>query len=388
MNFIGGESSSFTHAPQPILSRRTMNIQPLRGIKVLDFSTLLPGPLASLMLAEAGADVVKVERPNGGDDMRRFAPEFGADSAVFALLNRGKKSMTIDLKDPAQKARVIEMVRDSDIVIEQFRPGVMDRLGLGYDALREIKPRIVYCSITGYGQSGPKAQVAGHDLNYLAETGMLSNSADANGHPVLPPGLIADIGGGALPAVFNILLALRHAESSGVGCKLDVSMSDNLFAWQYTPLALSFVGQQSKPGSELNFGGSPRYQLYPTADGRYLAAAPMEQKFWDAFCELIGLEAALRDDSRDPGKTMAAVERIIAQRTSTQWRETFAGMDVCCSIVLTMNEALADPHFTERGLFKSTVKSGAATMPALPVPLAPVFRQPPGCEDSPDYVQS
>jgi alpha-methylacyl-CoA racemase len=362
-----------------------MNIQPLRGVKVLDFSTLLPGPLASLILAEAGAEVIKVERPNGGDDMRRFAPEFGSDSAIFSLLNRGKKSVTINLKDPLQKERIFEMVRDSDIVIEQFRPGVMARLGLSYDTLREINPRIVYCSITGYGQTGPKALVAGHDLNYIAETGVLSNSADANGRPILPPGLMADIGGGTLPAVFNILLALRHAESTGVGCQLDVSMSENLFAWQYTALALSHVGHPLKPGKELNFGGSARYQIYPTADGRYLAAAPMEQHFWDNFCELIGLDPALRDDARDPEKTIAEVEKIIAQRTSTQWQEAFSGKDVCCSVVLSIDEALDDPHFKSRGLFKSTVKSGDSTMPALPVPLAPIFQQPPGCQTSPEY---
>jgi alpha-methylacyl-CoA racemase len=363
-----------------------MNIQPLHGIKVLDFSTLLPGPLASLILAEAGAEVIKIERPNGGDDMRRFAPDFGADSGCFALLNRGKKSMTINLKDAAQQERVFQMVRESDIVIEQFRPGVMDRLGFGYDVLREIKPRIVYCSITGYGQTGPKAQLAGHDLNYLAETGMLSLSRDASGRPALPPGLIADIGGGALPAVFNILLALRHAERTGTGCKLDIAMADNIFAWQYTALALASIGQEAKPGGELNTGGSPRYQIYPTADGRFIAAAPMEQIFWNNFCDVIGLDQALRDDLAAPAKTMAAVEAIIAQRTGAEWAQLFAGRDVCCSVVLSVNEALADPQFHARRLFEPTVTSGDKIMPALPVPLAPIFKQAPDCKRSPDYA--
>jgi alpha-methylacyl-CoA racemase len=363
-----------------------MHIQPLHGIKVLDFSTLLPGPLASLMLAEAGADVLKIERPNGGDDMRRFAPEFGADSAVFALLNRGKRSMTVDLKDPGQRDHVLQMLRETDVVIEQFRPGVMDRLGMGYEALRAINPALVYCAITGYGQDGPKARTAGHDLNYIAETGLLSQAADADNRPVLPPGLIADIGGGALPAVMNILLALRHAESTGEGCRLDVSMSDNLFAWQYTALALTSLGREPKPGKELTTGGSPRYQLYRTADARYLAVAPLEQHFWDNFCELIGLDAALRNDSHDPEKTIAAVAEIIARRTSDEWQHVFSGKDVCCSTVLTTAEALEDPHFHARGLFNATVTSGRSAMPALPVPIAPVFRSPPEPRAAPEYA--
>ncbi len=363
-----------------------MNIQPLHGVRILDFSTLLPGPLASLILAEAGAEVIKVERPNGGDDMRRFAPEFGADSGCFALLNRGKKSVTINLKDAAQREQVVQMVRKSDIVIEQFRPGVMERLGLGYEVLREANPRIVYCSITGYGQNGPKVQLAGHDLNYLAETGMLSLSCDSEGRPVLPPGLIADIGGGALPAVLNILLALRHVESTGAGCKLDISMSDNIFAWQYTALALASTGRQAKSGGELNTGGSPRYQVYRTSDDRFIAAAPMEKIFWDNFCDAIGLEPALREDLADPAKTIAAVEKIIVQRTSAEWQQIFSGRDVCASMVLSTKEALADSHFRARGLFEPTVRSGDRTMPALPVPIAPIFKQPPDCKSSPDYV--
>ncbi|MBV6274275.1 CoA transferase [Alcaligenaceae bacterium CGII-47] len=363
-----------------------MNIQPLEGIKVLDFSTLLPGPLASLIMAEAGASVVKIERPGGGDDMRRFEPQFGADSGCFALLNRGKQSVTVDLKNPGEKARVLQMAAEFDVVIEQFRPGVMDRLGLGYEAMREVRPDLVYCSITGYGQTGPKKLSAGHDLNYLAETGMLSLSCDAAGRPVLPPGLIADIGGGALPAVFNILLALRHAEATGVGAKLDISMSDNIFAWQYTALALAAQGRRPKPGGELNTGGSPRYQIYPTADGRFIAAAPMEQVFWDNFCEAIGLPLELRDDEATPERAIAAIKQIIAGRNSDEWREIFGQKDVCCSIVATIDEAMVDPHFCARGLFDSEVSSGAHSMRALPVPLAQIFRQAPGCKPSPAYA--
>src|SRR6059058_6089906 len=171
-------------------------MQPLNGIRVLDFSTLLPGPLATLILTEAGAEVIKIERPGRGDEMRSYSPKFGSDSVNFALLNRGKRSVAIDLKARGALDALRPLIESADIVVEQFRPGVMDRLGLGYEALKALNPRIVYCAITGYGQHGPRANVAAHDLNYIAETGLLTLSAGSDGAPILPPALIADIGGG------------------------------------------------------------------------------------------------------------------------------------------------------------------------------------------------
>ena len=208
-------------------------VQPLAGVRVLDFSTLLPGPLATLILAEAGAEVIKIERPGRGDEMRSYVPKFGADSVNFAMLNRGKKSIAIDLKDAAAREALLPLLREADVVVEQFRPGVMDRLGLGYEALAQINPRIIYCAITGYGQTGPRAHVAAHDINYVAESGMLSLAAGEGGAPIVPPALIADIGGGTYPAVINILLALRARDTSGKGCKLDIAMGDNLFTFLY-----------------------------------------------------------------------------------------------------------------------------------------------------------
>jgi alpha-methylacyl-CoA racemase len=184
-------------------------MQPLAGIKVIDFSTLLPGPLASLILLEAGAEVIRIERPGLSDELRDYEPRFGAASAAFALLNRGKRSIALDLKAKRATERLMPILCAADVLIEQFRPGVMARLGLGYEAIEAINPRLIYCSITGYGQSGPKAQSAGHDLNYMAETGLLHLAAGADGAPVVPPALIADIAGGSYPAALNILLALR-----------------------------------------------------------------------------------------------------------------------------------------------------------------------------------
>lgn len=353
-------------------------MQPLAGIRVLDFSTLLPGPLATLLLAEAGAEVTKIERPGTGDEMRGYTPKFGTDSVNFALLNRGKRSIAIDLKAKDAVSRLKPLLQGADVIVEQFRPGVMDRLGLGYGAVTAINPRIVYCSITGYGQSGPRAQTAAHDLNYIAETGMLALSAGADGAPVLPPALVADIGGGAYPAVMNILLALRAREGTGRGCKLDMAMADHLFTFMYWALGDGLAADRwPRPGGALVTGGSPRYQVYRTRDDRFVAAAPLEAKFWQNFCEAIDLPSDARDDARDPAATRDAVAQRIRSRTADEWRAIFSGKDLCCSIVASIEEALADPQVVARQLFERQVKADGKSMPALPVPIAEIFRSDP-----------
>lgn len=350
---------------------------PLAGIRVLDFSNLLPGPLASLLLAEAGAEVVKVERPGSGDEMRGYEPAFGDSSGNFALLNRGKTSLCADLKDAADRAHVLALARAADVVIEQFRPGVMERLGLGYEALSRENPGLVYCSITGYGQSGERALKAGHDLNYMAETGLLDLSRASDGAPVLPAVLAADIGGGAYPAAIGILLALQQRAGTGRGCHLDVAMCDNLFTFAYWGMAAGLAGGRwPRPGGELTTGGSPRYRIYRTADGQYLAAAPIEERFWQVFCDTIGLDAADRDDRPDPAATAAKVAQRIADASAEAWRERFAGLDACVSVVESLACAIADPAFTGRGLFARVVAAGGARMPALPVPVAQCLRDP------------
>ena len=349
-------------------------MQPLSGVRVLDFSTLLPGPMATLLLADAGAEVIKIERPTG-EDMRGYEPKIGEDSVTFGLLNAGKRSLAIDLKAPGSIEKLKPLIVSADIVIEQFRPGVMDRLGLGYEALKAINPRIIYCAITGYGQSGPKAQVAAHDLNYVAESGLLAIAADSSGAPVVPPALIADIAGGAYPAVMNVLLALRQRDQTGEGCKIDVSMSDNMFTFSYWALGEGFsTGQWPKPGAGRIAGGSPRYQIYRTADNKFVAAAPLEQKFWENFCELIGLEKSLRDDRIDVAATKRGVAAIITKDTALVWAERFAGKDICCCIVKSMEEATSDPHFVERGLFARSLNVGGRSLPAMHTPIAPTFR--------------
>ncbi len=348
---------------------------PLKGIRVLDFSTLLPGPLATLLLAEAGAEVIKIERPGRGDEMRAYTPKFGADSVNFALLNRGKRSIAIDLKDKAAVEKLKPLIESADIVVEQFRPGVMDRLGLGYDALAKINPRIIYCAITGNGQHGPRADVAAHDLNYIAEAGMLSLAAGSDGAPVPPPALIADIGGGTYPAVINMLLALRERDRTGKGCKLDIAMGDNLFTFMYWAMGNGQVaGEWPTPGGDLVTGGSPRYNIYKTRDGKFVAAAPLEQKFWENFCAMLELPPDVQDDSRDAAKTRQAVAAKIAAKTADELRTLFAGKDVCCCIMASVEEALRDQHFIARGVFSAKLGADGKQITALPVPVVPQFR--------------
>ncbi len=352
-----------------------MNPQPLSGVRVLDFSTLLPGPLATLVLAEAGAEVVKIERPGRGDEMRSYQPTLGADSVNFALLNRGKRSLAIDLKDPREVERLLPLLAAADVLVEQYRPGVMDRLGLGYERLRRLNPRLVYCSITGYGQTGPRALEAAHDLNYAAQAGLLGLAAGADGAPVVPAALVADIAGGAYPAVMNILLALRQRDLTGAGCRLDVAMADNLFPFMYWAIGNGLAaGAWPKPGGDLVTGGSPRYRIYRTADDAFVAAAPIEEKFWAGFCDAIGLAPSLRDDARDPAAVARAVAERIRTRPASHWREAFAGVDCCACVVRSVEEALADPHFVERGLFARRLVAGDRQIPALPVPIVAGFR--------------
>jgi alpha-methylacyl-CoA racemase len=350
-------------------------MQPLQGICVVDFSTLLPGPFATLLLAEAGARVIKVERPGSGDEMRTYEPKFGVDSANFHMLNAGKESIAVDLKAEDAFERMRPLIARADVLIEQFRPGVMDRLGFGYEALKVINPRLIYCAITGWGQTGPKSTTAAHDLNFMAEAGLLGLSRGSDGAPVLPPVLAGDLAGGAYPAVMNILLALRQRDLAGTGSYLDISMGENLLPLAYWALGIGYAtGKWPEGGDALVTGASPRYQIYRTADGRYLGAAPIEEKFWATFCKLIGLPEPLRSADADPVRVKAAIATIIAGRSAESWRAIFAGQDTCCSIVCSIQEAVADPHFTARGVFAVRNVAGGRSVPALPVPVARCFR--------------
>jgi crotonobetainyl-CoA:carnitine CoA-transferase CaiB-like acyl-CoA transferase len=347
---------------------------PLAGTIVLDFTTLLPGPLATLMLAESGAEVIKVEPPEG-EAMRGYPPFIGRESATFALLNRGKRSLMVDLKSPEGRRQIDDLLARADVLVEQFRPGVMARLGLGYEEVRQRHPRIVYCSISGYGQDGPRAQEAGHDLNYIGNTGLLALQP-GRGEGTVPPALIADIAGGTFPAVINILLALRQRDVTGEGSHLDIAMSDAMFTFAWHALATGVAtGRLPGAGEGLLVGGSPRYQLYRTRDGKLVACAALEEKFWQAFCAVIDLTDP--KDLLDPQGTIAEVTAIVARRDAAEWAPLFAAADCCTTIVKSLEEALADRHFISRGLFAHRIKLAAGEIPALPLPIVPQFRNRP-----------
>jgi alpha-methylacyl-CoA racemase len=355
--------------------------QPLSGIKVIDLTNLLPGPLATLMLAEAGAEVIKIERP-GGDDMRGYEPYWQGTGAAFSLLNRGKKSLMLDLKTADGAVTLRSLLEGSDVLVEQFRPGIMAKLGFDYEAVRAINPRLIYCSISGYGQTGPRAQEAGHDLNYIAGTGLLAFQPGPPDRPVVPPALVADIGGGTFPAVINILLALRQRDLTGAGCHLDIAMTDAMFTFAWRALSGYWAsGSLADSGQSELTGATPRYRLYAAKGGGIVACAALEDHFWQRFAAAIGLEASLTDDRRDSAATGTAVAGIIANRSAAEWEPVFAKADCCVSIMRTLDEALNDPHFNARGLFAHRVRGGqGATLPAMPVPIDPQFREPAGSE--------
>lgn len=350
-------------------------VQPLENILVLDFSTLLPGPMATLMLAEAGAEVIKFERPVTGEDARLTEPKIDGESIGFAVLNQGKRSVAIDLKSESAKAVLRPLLEKADVIVEQFRPGVMDRLGLGYDAVREINPGVIYCSITGYGQTGPKAAVAGHDLNYVGDAGILSLSRGPDDHPTMPFGLVADIGGGTYPAVVNILLALMARQKSGQGVHLDIAMSEGAFAFAYWAHAEGVVsGRNIESGGSRLTGGLARYRLYTAADGRQIAVGALEEKFWQAFCNVIGQPPELRDDWSDPEACSAEVGRRLGSKPSTHWEPLLAAADCCCTVVKTPAEASVDPNFAARGVFDRKLNIAGKEVQSLPLPIAPEFR--------------
>jgi crotonobetainyl-CoA:carnitine CoA-transferase CaiB-like acyl-CoA transferase len=361
--------------------------QPLHGISILDFSTLLPGPMASLMLAEAGARVTKIERP-GGEDMRHFAPAHGLSSAPFMALNGGKTTIVLDLKQHADMAHARDLAGKTDVLIEQFRPGVMARLGLGYKALSAHNPGLIYCSITGFGQSGPRAPQAGHDLNYQALSGVLAQGLVRGAPAPLPPALIADIAGGAYPAVVNILLALRQREATGQGCHLDIAMTAGAatFGWFEQAIA-GASGVAPEGGQTLLTGGSPRYRIYTTADGWFLAVGALEDKFWHVFTEAIGLPDALRRPDQPADAVTQAVAALISAHHADHWRALLEPLDCCCTVVRTLEEAWSEE--SPGGPMARDASGAGLALAAVPVaagfrPSATVARRVPDLPRSTD----
>ena len=318
----------------------------LRGVRVLDLSRLLPGGFCSLLLADFGADVLKVEDTGMGDYIRWSPPyydgaEESAKSALFLSLNRGKRSIRLDLKSEAAREVLLRLVRESDVLLESFRPGVMERLGVGYERLREENPGLVYCAISGYGQDGPNTARPGHDMNYLGLNGLLGLTGERGGAPVQSAGQIADIGGGSLMAAFGILAALRARDATGEGQLVDVSMFDGSLSW-LAMVAAKYLADGRVPGrGELELaGGLVCYRPYECADG-WVTLGALEPKFWQEWCRGVGREDLVERQYDRPGSaTHAEVERIFRERTRADWQAFASEHDCCLEPVLDLAEAL------------------------------------------------
>jgi alpha-methylacyl-CoA racemase len=338
---------------------------PLEGLTVLDLTRLLPGGFCSLMLADFGADVIKVEDTGMGDYIRWSPPHYegaeaSAGGALFLALNRGKRSIRIDLKTAEGKQVLTRLAGSADVLLESFRPGVLDRLGVGYERLSGVNPRLVYCAITGYGQDGPGKDRAGHDMNYLALNGLLGLTGEPDGPPVQAAGQIADLGGGALMAAIGILVALRERERSGRGQLVDCSMFDGSLSWLAMVAAASFAdGRAPVRGRLALAGGLTCYRPYACADG-YVTLGALEPKFWSAFCRGVGREDLLEHAFDPPGSDAhGEVEAIFRERTREQWRQFATEHDTCLEPVLGLDEVLQSDLVRERGMVTTLDQPGA-----------------------------
>lgn len=330
--------------------------QALAGMKVLDLTRLLPGPLCTMYLADYGAEIIKIEDPNLGDYARDMEPMLAGAGALYQLLNRGKKSVTLNLQHDEGKEVFRRLVREADILVEGFRPGVMKKLGLSYEELQQIHPGLIYCSITGYGQSGPYAAKAGHDLNYIGFTGLLHEAIEAQGTPgeCLPPVQIADIGAGTLHAVSGILLAALQRVRTGVGEYIDVSMTDGVLPFMIPALSYHLAAKENGHAVFNPLTGALAcYNVYETRDGKWMALGALEAKFWRRFCEVAGLADHMPDywalDKQDLIKE--EVRAYFQERTAADIMAAFKDEDVCLTPILPLEEALRNEHLRARGMF-------------------------------------
>ncbi len=329
----------------------------LEGLKVLDLTRLLPGGYCTLLLADMGAEVLKVEDPFGGDYVRWFPPKVKEESAYFLAVNRNKKSMKLNLKHERGKQILMELARHHDVLVEGFRPGVMDKLDLGYEQMSKINPRLVYCSISGYGQDGPYNQRAGHDINYIGIAGILGITGFKDRPPVVPGVPIADFGGGGMLAALGIMMALYSRERTGKGQYVDISMMDGVASWMANVAAKHFVSNDLQNRGEVDLaGGLVCYGTYETKDGRALSVGALEPKFWANVCRLIGredlidaqLDLETQLDTHNNGGLKKQIADIFKSKTMDEWLSLFEGHDTCIEKVNTVAEAMRDPQMLHR----------------------------------------
>jgi len=327
---------------------------PLEKIRVLDLTRLLPGPYATLILADMGAEVIKIEDPVAGDYARWGPPLVKTMSVYFMALNRNKKSVVIDLKKEKGREVFLRLVRNSDVVIESFRPSVMEKLGIGYATLKKENPSIVMCSIAGYGQTGLYTQKPGHDINYLALSGFLDCTGVRDGQPVIPGGQVADYSSG-LYAVIGILSGIIKKMNTGEGSYIDISMAESAMSFMST-FFIQYLAEGTLPtrGKTRLSGEFLCYNIYKTKDGKFMALGALEPKFWEAFVKAIGREDLI-DEAYSPAvdgeKGYEELKKEFLSRTQEEWIELLKGVDTCCEPVRNVAEVVNDPHFKERKIF-------------------------------------
>lgn len=324
---------------------------PLDGLLVLDLTRLLPGPLCTMLLGDYGAEIIKVEDTDAGDPTRFVGRFFEGSGSFFHLLNRNKKSIALDLKSRQGREIASKLACKADVLVEGFRPGVMDRLGLGYERLKKLNPGLVYASISGYGQEGPYQNRAGHDLNYTALAGLLDLSA-AGKAPVMPAVQIADIAGGSLMALSGIMIALYRRQASGEGTYVDVSMTRGLLPWlTYAASGLGTEAGIPRRGRGHITGAYACYNIYETADGKYMSLGALEPVFWQRFCEAIGRPEWVPRQFEEEGREelIDSVRKVFKGKTRTEWEEFFAVVDACCEPVLNLEEAMEHPLSRDGG---------------------------------------
>lgn len=340
----------------------------LAGVRVVDLTRLLPGPFCTMLLADLGADVIKVEDTGGGDYCRWFPPNYGEgpDSigGFFAGINRGKRGVSLDLKRPEGREALLALVATADVLIESFRPGVMERLGLGPDALRASNPGLVYCAISGFGQTGPYSHRAGHDLQYVALGGALDQTAPSGGAPHPPGFQLADVAGGALYATIGILGALFHKQRTGEGAALDISMTEGALSLLAPTLGRMGAGADPpRRGNDQLTGGLPCYRVYETSDGGFMALGALEPKFWAAFCAAVERPEWMHQGHSYDSPVVAEVAELFRGRTRAEWQAFFATIDVCCEPVLSPSEVLeAELHRAREVFFKLGVPGRPSTL--------------------------
>jgi crotonobetainyl-CoA:carnitine CoA-transferase CaiB-like acyl-CoA transferase len=345
---------------------------PLAGLRILDLTRLLPGGFATMLFADLGADVLKVEEPGKGDYIRWMEPFKGGASAGLLALNRGKRSMTLNLKSERGADVLLRLAKDADVLVESFRPGVMDRLGLGYSKLTTQNPGLVYCAITGYGQDGPYAQRAGHDVNYLGFGGVLDIIGTRDGAPAIAGVQIADVGGGGLMAAVGILAALRDRERTGRGRFIDISMLDGAVSWLAMHAAGYFIDGVTPRRGQMRLSGQIAcYRVYRCADDKYVTVGALEPQFWAALCKALDVPEFIERQMAPPEEQDAMGERIqeiLLTRSRDEWVRELADLDACFGPVNDIAEAFADPHVVARGLRAEVpTGEGPASVVANPI---------------------